>query len=123
MSIIPPPAAAVSAIKFVNPTYFGSLSSSEPTKDDIKALPQYAQESKSQEYQYYTETPSHICLAYPAEYGKLVSIKDSFGHEYLNPDPSKTDFILHTAHIDGIEYNIYIDRAASTHEKLIFVIR
>ena len=116
-------AESTSTIKFVNPTYFGSLSSSTPTKDDIKALPQYAQESKSQEYQYYTETPSRICLAYPAEYGELVSIKDSFGHEYLNPDPSKTDFILDTARIDGIEYNIYIDRAASTHEKIMFVIR
>lgn len=116
-------AESISTIKFVNPTYFGSLSSLEPSEDDIKSLPQYAQESKAQEYQYYTETPTHICLAYPAEYGELVSIKDSFGHEYLNPDPSKTDFILDTRWIDGIEYNIYIDRAASTHEKIMFVIR
>jgi hypothetical protein len=109
------------SIKFVNPTYFGSIDSTTPSLSDITNLAQYADASKESQKQYYTEEPKHICLAYPKEYGKLVSIQDSYGYEYL--DKTEPDFTYDEISINGADYYVYVDMQKSASEKLQLIIR
>lgn len=113
--------AGETSIKFVNPTYFGSVDSTTPSLSDITNLAQYADASKESQKQYYTKDPKHICLAYPKEYGTLMSIQDSYGYEYL--DKTEPDFTYDEISINGADYYVYVDMQKSASEKLQLIIR
>lgn len=110
------------SIKFVNPTYFGSVDSINPSLSDITNLTQYADASKKSQKEYSTSELKHICLAYPKEYGKSESIQDSYGHEYLmdmcDPNGEPYNYV-----INGVDYYVYIDKQKSIEKNMQIIIR
>lgn len=61
-------------------------------------------ETRDTEYTYTNSDLKHVIYAYPKQYGKLESIKDSRGIEYIN------DFDFAIESINGVEYLIYKDK-------------
>ena len=100
-------------INFVYPTYVGLGKELEDVivTDNIKLI-----ESKKFEYTYSnnSEEDNHLFIIYPQSYGKLISIKDSRGLDYIDDfefsilDENNREEKLH-----GINYYVYKDKNIS----------
>lgn len=89
------------SITFVNPAYFGSVSTLTPTDSDILALSENLKSNKSGQYTQ-TMNDSHTCYAYPASMGNLTHIKDDNNFEYID------SFTKTAVVVNGESYNVYV---------------
>lgn len=100
-------------INFVYPSYVGLGKELEEviTTDNIKII-----ESKKFEYTYSnnSEEDNHLFIIYPQSYGKLISIKDSRGLDYIDDfDFYILDETVREEKLHGINYYVYKDKNIS----------
>jgi len=88
----------------VFPMFVGSVTNLNPTEQDISLMERVVQ-TKGAITRSNTVTWKRLCFAYPANYGSLISIKDTSGFENIGGF-TKTDLYIS---INGISclYNVY----------------
>lgn len=91
-----------SIFRFVNPTYYGTVSSLTVTETDITALTKTNKTSKAHTWTNIFSNDERLCYAYPASYGSLTSIKDQNNFEYIGSYTKTTQII------NSVNYFVYI---------------
>ena len=92
--------------KFIDPMYYGMLSTTTPSESDITGLSKLIAE-KSNKVLSFTGVNSRATLAYPASYGNLIKIEDQ------NAFDNTSGFTKSTVTINGVAYNVYQSGAAT----------
>lgn len=69
--------------KFVNPAYYGAVSSAPTTGTDVTAVGNKTVTDKCDLTATYTLNNNKSCYCYPVSYGALTSIKDANNFEYI----------------------------------------
>ena len=90
------------AFKFVNPSYYGTVSSLTVTEADITALTKTKKTAKAHTWTNISSNDERLCYAYPASYGALTSIKDQNNFEYIG------SYTKTTQTINNVNYFVYI---------------
>lgn len=90
-----------STFTFVNPSYFGVVSSLNPSVSDIEALTEDVKNTKVKNYTH-SINDARACYAYPAAFGSLSHIKDDNNFEYID------SFTKSTITMNGELYNVYV---------------
>lgn len=92
--------------KFINPMYYGMLSTSNPTESDITGLTKLV-EVKGNKTLSFTDVNKRATFAYPASYGNLQKIEDQ------NTFDNTSGFTKSTVTINGVAYNVYQSGSAT----------
>lgn len=92
--------------KFIDPMFYGMLSTSAPTEADIKGLTKLV-EAKGNKSLGFTGVNGRATFAYPASYGNLIKIEDQ------NTFDNTSGFTKSTVTINGIAYNVYQSGSAT----------
>lgn len=92
---------------FVNPFYYGSVSSAPTDSSSVKSLTKLIQSKGAKTVTHTTTaTNGHYCFCYPSSYGNLQTILDGNGFNNTN-DFTKTEVNVTTAAGTNILYNVY----------------
>lgn len=94
--------SASANFKFVYASYYGEVSSTNPSPSDITAMTKTVKDGKGLTWNNANLSDSRFCYAYPSSMGNLTSIKDANNFEYIN------SYTKSTVNIDGTNYNVYV---------------
>lgn len=92
--------------KFVDPMFYGMLSTSTPTDADITGLTKLVAVKENKTLGF-TGVNGRATFAYPTSYGNLIKIEDQ------NAFDNTSGFTKSTVTINGVAYNVYQSGAAT----------
>lgn len=93
---------------YVDPSYYGVVGTKTVNESVVKGLNKIALVKNEYDWENITAENQYVCYAYPTSKGKLVSIKDMNGYEYI------TSFTYTIVRVNSINYYVYLTNKPTT---------